>query len=113
MPTPEPAPCQHCGACCAAFRVSFYWGEAEALGLPAALTERRDAHHLCMKGTSQSSPHCAALTGAVGQSVTCTVYAQRPSPCRDLQVGDAMCNRARALHGLPPLPGTTGNSATP
>ena len=33
-------PCLDCGACCASFRVSFYWSEAEARGLPAEMTEQ-------------------------------------------------------------------------
>jgi hypothetical protein len=29
--------CRDCGACCASFRVSFYWAEADAFGLPEAV----------------------------------------------------------------------------
>jgi len=98
----SPAPlCLACGACCAYFRVSFYWGEASALGLPGRWTEKLTAHHSCMAGTSQREPRCRALEGHVGLSVTCTVYEQRPSPCRELQPGDEKCNRARERHGLP------------
>lgn len=34
-------PCMSCGACCAYFRVSFYWAEADDAGgsVPAQLTE--------------------------------------------------------------------------
>ncbi len=34
-------PCMTCGACCAYFRVSFYWAEADDAGglVPSALTE--------------------------------------------------------------------------
>ena len=28
-------PCLSCGACCMTYRVSFYWGDADARGLPA------------------------------------------------------------------------------
>lgn len=108
----EPAPCQQCGACCAAYRVSFYWAEPESRSLPPGLTERRDAHHLCMRGTSQRAPRCAALAGEVGRQVACSVYPQRPSPCRQVQSGDAMCQRARAIHGLAPWPPTQEDSAT-
>ncbi len=34
------------------------------------------------------------------QQVSCQVYEQRTSPCREVQVGDERCNRARAHHGL-------------
>ncbi|WP_374212354.1 YkgJ family cysteine cluster protein [Thiothrix subterranea] len=29
----NPNPCMTCGACCASFRVSFYWGETDAAPL--------------------------------------------------------------------------------
>jgi Fe-S-cluster containining protein len=49
-------PCLDCGACCASFRVSFYWSEAEARGLPAELTEQVNAWFSCMAGTNQARP---------------------------------------------------------
>lgn len=96
-------PCLHCGACCATFRVSFYWAEAEALHLPAALTEQLNPFYSCMAGTNRPAPRCHALYGTVGGAVACSVYHQRPSPCHELAAGDEKCNRARARHGLPPL----------
>ena len=105
-PLPERNPCRQCGACCATFRVSFYWGESENLGLPDALTEKVNAWYCCMAGTNRSSPRCAALEGEIGAEAECTVYERRPSPCRELQPGDDKCNRARARHGLGPIDGT-------
>lgn len=99
--------CQRCGACCASFRVSFYWTEAQgehdpqSQGVPAALTEPVSPHLLCMQGTHARQPHCAALQGQVGESVGCAIYAQRPSPCREVMPGDAQCLKARGRHGLP------------
>ncbi|MET0282538.1 MAG: YkgJ family cysteine cluster protein [Steroidobacteraceae bacterium] len=95
--------CQHCGACCAHFRVSFYWSEAQAHGLPEMLTEQVTPHLSCMAGTGAAPVRCVALAGCVGEQVSCTQYAQRPSPCRELQPGDARCDSARAAYGLPPL----------
>ncbi len=95
-------PCLNCGACCAHFRVSFYWAEAEALD--PALTEPLSPHLSCMRGTNQREPHCAALRGAIGGATACGIYEDRPSPCRELQAGDDKCLRARAHHGLPALP---------
>jgi Fe-S-cluster containining protein len=92
-----------CGACCASFRVSFYWAEAEANGLPENLTERLNDRFSCMAGTNSEAPRCAALQGTVGESAVCTAYAQRPSPCREVQPGDVQCLKARAKHGLPAL----------
>jgi len=96
-------PCLHCGACCATFRVSFYWSEATARGIPDSLTEQVNPWYSCMAGTNQPSPRCPALQGAIGREVACIVYSQRPSPCRELQAGDKKCNKARVRHGLNPL----------
>ena len=96
-------PCQQCGACCAAFRVSFYWTEALESGLAEALIEKVNAHMACMAGTNGQQPRCLALRGEVGKEVTCTAYAQRPSPCREVQPGDEKCTKARARYGLGPV----------
>jgi Fe-S-cluster containining protein len=96
-------PCLSCGACCMTYRVSFYWAEADARGLPAALTERVNAHLSCMAGTNAKAPRCAALRTEPGGEVACGVYAQRPEPCREVQIGDAKCRHARARHGLAAL----------
>lgn len=96
-------PCLTCGACCATFRVSFYWAESAATGLPERLTEQVNLFYSCMAGTNQPSPRCRALEGTIGVQVACGVYSQRTSPCKELQAGDEKCNKARAKHGLPPL----------
>jgi Fe-S-cluster containining protein len=95
--------CQKCGACCASFRVSFYWAEAQHLGLPDSLVEPVSRHIACMAGTSGPVPRCRALQGEVGKLVTCSVYSARPSPCRELEPGGEKCNRARAKYGLEAL----------
>jgi hypothetical protein len=105
-------PCLTCGACCAAFRVSFYWSEAgpEAGGLtPAELSVKLTPHHAAMRGTDKTPPRCVALEGEVGQRVRCAIYSLRPSPCREFRASWAngehseRCDLARAAHGLPPL----------
>ena len=105
--TDTSSPCLSCGACCAFFRVSFYWGDAAASKLPERLTEKLNPWLSCMAGTNQASPRCHALQGTIGTAVSCGVYAERPSPCHELQPGDEKCNRARAHHGLKPLAITT------
>ena len=105
------SPCLDCGACCAAFRVSFYWAEAnDAPGgqVPVSDTERLNAHLRCMKGTNTKSPHCAMLEGGVPGG-RCRIYEQRPSPCRELVpylpdgTPHPQCQRARVIHRLKPL----------
>lgn len=104
-------PCMTCGACCAYFRVSFYWAEADDAGgpVPAPLTEPVTPLLRCMTGTNQRQVRCAALSGEIGGSVSCTIYANRPSPCREFAMSgengepNEACNRARARYGLPAL----------
>lgn len=97
-------PCQTCGACCAYFRVSFYWAEAnDAPGgtVPVELTESLTPHMRCMQGTNSKSPRCTALGGEIGQEVACQIYPLRSSSCQELQLGDEKCLKARLAHGLP------------
>jgi uncharacterized protein len=111
-------PCQTCGACCAHFRVSFYWSEAEPqLGgtVPPELTQKLDDFRACMRGTDQAQPRCIALSGIIGTAVNCEIYENRPTPCREFGVDWIngvlsfvpedleRCTQARALWGLPPL----------
>jgi len=115
MATASHFDCQRCGACCASFRVSFYWAEADdAPGgtVPAALTRPVNAHLRCMQGTEAHPVRCVALVGAVGQAVGCSIYAQRSSTCREVQPGDDQCRRARQRHagalGATPAQGLGG-----
>lgn len=107
LETPSPAApaldCQRCGACCAVFRVSFYWAEADdAPGgtVPVQLTRQVSPHLRCMAGTEAAPVRCVALLGEVGRRVACGIYAQRASTCRGVMPGDAQCRRAREALGL-------------
>lgn len=104
--------CLSCGACCANFRVSFHWAETTLVtadGVPQELTEVISSHHNCMKGTNQKQPRCIALQGTVGQQVSCTIYSQRSSTCRDFDILDEQgqineqCTKARAAYQLLPV----------
>lgn len=84
--------CQSCGACCASYRVSFYWAEADdAPGgiVPAHLTEPVSPHLRCMKGTAGKPVRCIALEGEVGKQVSCGIYSLRPTTCREFDVLEA------------------------
>ena len=99
-------PCLSCGACCAHFRVSFYWAESDAHPagtVPHALTVPITPHLVAMRGTDTRCPRCVALRGEVGSAVSCTIYPQRSSPCREFSAGTDACNRAREKHGLAPV----------
>lgn len=93
--------CKSCGACCAFFRVSFYWAEGEIM--PNDVVEALTPVYSCMKGTNQKNPRCVMLSGEIGQQVSCTMYEQRSSSCKEVQAGDSQCTKARNAHGLIPL----------
>jgi Fe-S-cluster containining protein len=101
-------PCVGCGACCAHFRVQFYWREGEASGQPENLPEvgansaietndmdtklpvrpanfeDLDDRYRCMKGTNDKHhPKCVGLKGRIGQNANCGIYSERPTPCRE------------------------------
>lgn len=107
-------PCIGCGACCASYRVSFYWREAEASDtetpvLPETFDELAGSFR-CMKGTSDKHhPKCISLLGKIGEDAHCGQYESRPSPCRNFIASyesgqrNIRCDEARMRHGLKPL----------
>ena len=112
--TQERNPCVSCGACCAYFRVQFYWREANREdhrpSVPAGHFEELDDRYRCMKGTAKKHrPQCVGLKGRIGRDAHCSIYALRPSPCRAFSasyengVHQPRCDEARRAHGLRPL----------
>jgi hypothetical protein len=110
--TGSQALCLNCGACCAAFRVSFYWAESDeamADSVPADMTCQVAPLLCAMKGTDHPHPRCVALQGEIGVRVWCAIYERRPSVCREVVPSGQMgytslwCDRARAIYGLPPF----------
>ena len=71
--------------------------------MPAGLTFPLTANLVRMRGTDDFPPRCIALEGEIGHEVCCTIYAQRPGPCVELEAGSDACNRARRRHGLTDL----------
>ena len=109
MTTPTENPCVTCGLCCSNFRVSFYHGEVEGMPMgfvPEHLVEKLNESRACMKGTSQKSPRCIALSNTLGVEVACTIYEQRPTPCREFEVWEndgevnVRCQSLRLANGL-------------
>jgi uncharacterized protein len=97
--------CQSCGACCASFRVDFAVEESEDEGgpVPAGLSQPLTATLHRLRGTDHSPPRCAALSGRIGEQVSCGIYPWRPNPCHEFSEGSEACERARRRHGLTPL----------
>ena len=109
MSAQEENPCLVCGLCCSNFRVSFYHGEVEGMPfgwVPADMVEKLNESRACMKGTSQKQPRCVALSGTLGEQVACTIYEQRPTPCREFAVWEEdgsvneRCQQLRKAYGL-------------
>lgn len=104
--------CTRCGACCASFRVDFAREELLSVGgsVPDGLAVALNARLYRLRGTDHTPPRCAALQGQVGVLARCAIHEWRPSPCREFGarapfgLGDEACARARARHGLLPLP---------
>lgn len=107
-------PCLKCGACCAFYRASFYWAEANDVtpgGVPVELTRQLTPHLRVMCGTDQPNPRCVALQGNIGERVFCRIHPQRSSSCREYQPSyedgsvNPRCDTARAAYGLAALTG--------
>jgi Fe-S-cluster containining protein len=96
----EPSPCQSCGACCAQYRVSFYWQEAVQRGLDEGMLVQVSPWQVCFRGTEVKPVRCVNLKGEVGSCVSCHIYEQRTTPCRSVEMGDDKCQQARAAHGM-------------
>jgi Fe-S-cluster containining protein len=92
--------CQSCGACCS---YSSNWPrftveDDDALDLiPSSLVNDR------LSGMRCDGDRCTALTGKVGVSTACGIYAVRPEVCRTCMPGDPECGMARRRFGLPEL----------
>jgi uncharacterized protein len=99
--------CLSCGACCTAFRVSFYWAETDAHPqgtVPDHLTIPIGPYHVAMRGTEKHPVRCIALQGEIGHYAHCSIYPLRSTTCREFQAGDERCAAARLKYDLPPLP---------
>ncbi len=91
----------------------FYWRDtdpAEGYGTPESMTEDVDDFRKKMKSTGPKHlPRCVALGGKLGKNVGCSIYGNRPSPCRNFQasfengVRNPRCDKAREVYGMPPL----------
>ncbi|MGQ5523035.1 YkgJ family cysteine cluster protein [Chitinimonas sp. PSY-7] len=104
--------CLSCGACCAAFRVSFDRSELDTEDglVPSSLADAENDFTCRLRGTDYAQPRCLALVGKIGERVSCGIYTERPGPCREFAplaehgIFPSACNKARARHRLPALP---------
>ncbi len=103
--------CRRCGACCVnlpsnraeGFASWVEVAEADAILARADLVKKlvvRDAAGVPHLRVAPDDGRCLALRGALGRDVSCAIYHHRPSPCRRVQPGDALCARYRAEHSI-------------
>ncbi len=109
MPTDESNPCLGCGVCCTHFRISFYFGELDTKPMgfvPNEKTSKINDFFACMKGT-ETGGRCVALLGTPGENISCAIYSNRPTPCREFPVfmedgnPNPKCNELRSKAGIP------------
>ena len=77
---PAAHPCLRCGACCAHFRASFYWAEADDAGpggVPVALTRQLTPHRRVMIGTEGPAPRCGWIAQRVDTPIAPSSAMQR------------------------------------
>ena len=102
--------CRTCGACCVNLpsnRLEGFtsWVEVDAQD---TILARADLVKKLVVRDADGVPHlrltddgrCMALRGGLGRETRCAIYRERPSPCRRVQPGDALCKRYRHEHGL-------------
>jgi Fe-S-cluster containining protein len=104
----EELDCEACGACC----VSNYDAEdyVSTTTEEAALIAAAGHERLISRGTrlptlrttydTHGNCRCAALSGVVGDSVSCTIYELRPLVCQKFTAGTGACYMARRAAGL-------------
>ncbi len=71
--------------------------------MPENYTEPVTAVYSCMAGTNQKNPRCIALEGSIGEQVSCGMYQLRSSSCKEVQIADEQCNKARMAHNMIPF----------
>ena len=114
MPVTSEHDCRRCGACCVNLPANAAEGFTSWVEVAPddEILERADLARKLIVHDADGVPHlriaddgrCLALRGALGREVSCAIYHHRPSPCRRVQPGDALCRRYRAAHGLGSAP---------
>lgn len=108
VPLPVAAPtdldCRTCGACCAPERNDAVYVGVTAADLARMTRVWRERHVAREAVLTKLDPVgrcvCVALRGAIGQKVSCAIYARRPQECRRFTAGTKECLAARRQAGL-------------
>ena len=100
--------CDDCGACCREAFDSVPVGpedDAVAVAFPELIRLASDGWRDLQRVPTAAGTKCICLrgTGATNEPFRCTIYADRPTNCRELEVASENCDLARRRVGLPPL----------
>jgi len=93
--------CQACGACCQSGG-SVLVNALDKTDIPANLTEN-SPFLPCARMKKSPDGACMALSGAIGERVSCAIHKVRPDACRNFTAGTSACLSARKKCGLPAL----------
>ena len=113
-PDPQPSPnddeydCVACGACCVADYDEPGYAHVTTEDLIRFSREEEDKfihtesgartvtwHYMKTARDRHGNCRCSALSGDVGDRVTCTIYESRPNVCRKFFAGGMACAAAR------------------
>ena len=108
--------CDNCGACCRSLIVEAYDYDARReprlyeIGRGRGLDRQklRDGEHCIML----YDPETKACPFLDGETNLCGIYATRPVACVMVEPGDAKCQQARKMNGLPFLRDSDGKEPT-
>lgn len=98
--------CQRCGACCCAgLDVLLMEGEVDTFERDPRLRPLMREHPRIAAFPlyflqRDAADRCVAFAGSQ-DACRCTIYAQRPMLCRELEAGSDGCREARRKLGLP------------
>lgn len=98
--------CQRCGACCTNPPENVAEGYSAYVEISPRdeILKKKDLVKKLVILDEHGVPHlkmskdgrCLALAGGLMKNVKCTIYHHRPSPCRRVEAGSALCLKYRA-----------------
>ena len=99
MPERTSPDCTRCGACCSFFPPGGIAVLAQDGEVPEAVIDFDEDGFRCMAVVPNTN-RCVCLTGNVGAHVSCSIYGNRPTTCRDFEAGSKRCLMIRRAAGL-------------
>ncbi len=95
--------CTTCGVCCefaVLVPVSFEESKQIARTIDVLLDDVEEEIVIDRILPRNSDGRCENLMGRLGESIGCSIYEKRPSPCRDFEAGSDRCHEFRRMYGI-------------